>query len=215
MGGDEGKSLDLEGQFGKMIFESILEEGVFRFDCSADDRNAAFPSISFQNPKVRDTPLANVDEIPTYIPTFECSLGQQIVNIEFPLNTSFYGTGEVSRQLERTGKRICTWNTDAWGYGSGTTSLYQSHPWVLAVLPNGEAFGVLADTTRCCELAFVVTSYPVVTFGPFASLTGFLVSLTSILNFLGFCRGTVFMPPMWSLGYHQCRWSYSAATFIC
>lgn len=96
--------------------------------------------------------------------------------IQLPAGTSFYGTGEVSGQLERTGKtvsfiscdmgkyispfsnlwfwffQVFTWNTDAWGYGPGTTSLYQSHPWVLAVLPNGEAFGILADTTRRCEV---------------------------------------------------------------
>lgn len=48
--------------------------------------------------------------------------------------------------------QILTWNTDAWGYGPGTTSLYQSHPWVLAVLPSGETLGVLADTTHRCEV---------------------------------------------------------------
>lgn len=52
-------------------------------------------------------------------------------------------------------QQIFTWNTDAWGYGPGTTSLYQSHPWVLAVLPNGEALGVLADTTRRCEVLVI------------------------------------------------------------
>ncbi|KAK4401021.1 Alpha-glucosidase 2 [Sesamum angolense] len=175
MAGYEGT----ETRSGKMIFEPILEEGVFRFDCSADDRNAAFPSISFENPK-------------------------------FPPNTSFYGTGEVSGQLERTGKRIFTWNTDAWGYGAGTTSLYQSHPWVLAVLPNGEALGVLADTTRRCEIDLrkeanvkLISSspYPVITFGPFASPVDVLASFSRAV-------GTVFMPPKWSLGYHQCRWSY-------
>lgn len=65
-----------------MVFEPILEEGVFRFDCSADDRNVAFPSFSFQNPVVRDTPILNVPNIPTYIPTFECVMGQQVVNVE-------------------------------------------------------------------------------------------------------------------------------------
>ncbi|KAL0371974.1 UNVERIFIED_CONTAM: hypothetical protein Scaly_0879000 [Sesamum calycinum] len=182
MAGYEGT----ETRSGKMIFEPILEEGVFRFDCSADDRNAAFPSISFENPKVRDTPLVNVNNFPTYIPSFECVLGQQIVTIEFPPNTSFYGTGEVSG-LERTGKRIFTWNTDAWGYGAGTTSLYQSHPWVLAVLPNGEALGVLADTTRRCEIDLrkeanvkLISSspYPVITFGPFASPVDVLASFS-------------------------------------
>ncbi|CAL9028631.1 unnamed protein product [Prunus brigantina] len=96
---------------------------------------------------------------------------EPIIEDGLPVGTSLYGTGEVSGQLERTGKRVFTWNTDAWGYGSGTTSLYQSHPWVLAVLPTGEALGILTDTTR---------------------------------------RWTVFMPPKWSLDYHQCRWSYDS-----
>ncbi|KAK6129903.1 hypothetical protein DH2020_036374 [Rehmannia glutinosa] len=216
MAGYEGTSLNSEARSGKMIYEPILEEGVFRFDCSADDRNAAFPSISFENSKVRDTPLVNVHKVPTYIPSFECVLGQQIVNIELPPNTSFYGTGEVSGQLERTGKRIFTWNTDAWGFGPGTTSLYQSHPWVLAVLPNGEALGVLADTTRRCEIdlrkesnikLISSSAYPVITFGPFASPTDVLVSFARAV-------GTVFMPPKWSLGYQQCRWSYDSAARV-
>ncbi|KAL0371972.1 UNVERIFIED_CONTAM: Alpha-glucosidase 2 [Sesamum calycinum] len=188
MAGYEGT----ETRSGKMIFEPILEEGVFRFDCSADDRHAAFPSISFENSKVRDTPLVNVHKVPTYIPSFECVLGQQIVTIEFPLNTSFYGTGEASGQLERTGKRIFTWNTDAWGYGAGTTSLYQSHPWVLAVLPNGEALGVLADTTRRCEIdlrkesnvkLISSSAYPVITFGPFASPVDVLSSFSRAVGY--------------------------------
>ncbi|KAL8498688.1 hypothetical protein ACS0TY_021866 [Phlomoides rotata] len=210
MAGHEGTSLNSELLSGKMIFQPILEEGVYRFDCSADDRNGTFPSISFEDPKSRDTPLAKIHKVPSYIPDFECVLGQQIVNLEFPPNTSFYGTGEVSGQLERTGKRIFTWNSDAWGYGPGTTSLYQSHPWVLAVLPNGEAVGVLADTTRRCEIdlrkesnvkLISSSAYPVITFGPFASPTDVLVSFTRAV-------GTVFMPPKWALGYHQCRWSY-------
>ncbi|XP_022867672.1 uncharacterized protein LOC111387347 [Olea europaea var. sylvestris] len=182
MAGYEGMATSSEVKSGKMIFEPILEEGVFRFDCSADDRNTAFPSISFKNSKERETPIMNVHKIPTYNPTFECFMGQQIVNIEFPSGTSFYGTGEVSGQLERTGKRIFTWNTGS--YGTGTTPLYQSHPWVLAVLPDGEALGVLADTTQRCEVdlrresnikIIAPLSYPLITFGPFASPTDVLM----------------------------------------
>ncbi|KAI3987673.1 hypothetical protein MKX01_028407 [Papaver californicum] len=196
---------------GKMGYQPIMEEGVFRFDCSGNDRSAAYPSLSFTDPKVRETRLM-VHIMPTYIPTFEYVDAQQIISIELPTGTSLYGTGEVSGQLERTGKRVFTWNTDAWGYGSGTTSLYQSHPWVLAVLPNGEALGVLADTTQCCEIDLrkdstikikALAPYPVITFGPFASPTAVLQTLSRAI-------GTVFMPPKWSLGYHQCRWSYDS-----
>ncbi|KAB2093395.1 hypothetical protein ES319_A02G092400v1 [Gossypium barbadense] len=207
----EVKAATSDSTAGKMIFQPILEDGVFRFDCSANDREAVYPSLSFINNKSRDVPVMS-NKTPSYIPSFECRLGQQIVKLEFPAGTSFYGTGEVSGQLERTGKRVFTWNTDAWGYGPETTSLYQSHPWVLAVLPNGEALGILADTTRRCEIdlrtecriQFIsLPSFPVITFGPFSSPTAVLVSLSHAI-------GTVLMPPKWSLGYHQCRWSYDS-----
>ncbi|XP_021895549.1 uncharacterized protein LOC110812931 isoform X2 [Carica papaya] len=211
MAESKGKTLIAEVNPRKMIFEPILEDGVFRFDCSENDREAAYPSLSFMRSKDRDTPISS-PQLPSYTPTYESRSGQQIVKLELPSGTSFYGTGEVSGPLERTGKRVFTWNTDAWGYGPGTTSLYQSHPWVLAVLPNGKALGVLADTTKRCEIdlrkesqiQFIApASYPVVTFGPFASPAAVLISLCHAI-------GTVFMPPKWSLGYHQCRWSYDS-----
>ncbi|XP_062146082.1 uncharacterized protein LOC133854067 [Alnus glutinosa] len=211
MAGSEEKPLTADVISGDMIFQPILEDGVFRFDSSANDRDAAYPSLSFINTKDRDVPITT-HKVPVYTPTFECLSRQQIVKIELPAGTSFYGTGEVSGQLERTGKRVFTWNTDAWGYGPETTSLYQSHPWVLAILPNGEALGVLADTTRRCEIDLrkesgirftAPSSYPVITFGPFSSPTAVLISLSH-------ATGSVFMPPKWSLGYHQCRWSYDS-----
>ncbi|XP_047328761.1 alpha-glucosidase 2-like [Impatiens glandulifera] len=196
---------------GNMVFQPILEDGVLRFDCSEDARNSAFTSLSFVDSNKRDTPImGSSHNVPSFTPSFESVLGQQVVQLKLPDGTSFYGTGEVSGQLERTGKRIFTWNTDAWGYGSETTPLYQSHPWVLAVLPSGQALGVLADTTNRCEvdlrnesaIKFIAPpSYPVITFGPFDSPTAVLVSLSHAI-------GTVSMPPKWSLGYHQCRYSY-------
>ncbi|GFQ02843.1 alpha-glucosidase 2 [Phtheirospermum japonicum] len=198
---------------GNMIYQPILEEGVFRFDCSEHSRVNSSPSIAFENPTVRETPVDDVNIVPSYIPTYVCENGQQIVNIELPRNTSFYGTGEVSGPLERTGKKIVAWNSDVYGYGAENNSLYQSHPWVLAVFPNGETIGVLADTTRRCEIDLQERSniklvsaspYPVITFGPFASPADVVAAFTR-------AAGTIFMPPKWALGYHQSRWSYESA----
>ncbi|CAI9771642.1 unnamed protein product [Fraxinus pennsylvanica] len=178
----------------EMLPVQILEKGVFRFDCSVHDRNNASPSISFKNSKHRDTPITNCHVNPTYTPTFECDMGEQRVNIKLPSGTSFYGTGEVSGQLERTGKRIFTWNTDAFNYDVETTSLYQSHPWILAVLPDGKAFGVLADTTRRCEIdltkesnikIIAPSSYPLITFGPFSSPADVLMSFSRAVGNYG------------------------------
>ncbi|KAJ8760768.1 hypothetical protein K2173_018830 [Erythroxylum novogranatense] len=82
----------------------------------------------------------------------------------------------VFRQLERIGKRVFAWNTDAWGYGR------ELHPCLSLILgrycsSGWEALGVLHDTTLRCEIdlrkesviQFIApSSYLVITFGPFA-----------------------------------------------
>lgn len=82
----DGRTSMSDARTGNMIFERILEEGVFRFDCSADDRNEAFPSFSFVDPKVRETPIMSIHKVPSHIPTFECIMGQQVVNVEVTLS---------------------------------------------------------------------------------------------------------------------------------
>src|SRR5215471_19018289 len=69
--------------------------------------------------------------------------------IDVPAGTSLYGTGEGTGPLLRNGRSVVMWNTDAYGYADPPppASLYESYPWVLAVRPDGTAFGVLADTT--------------------------------------------------------------------
>ncbi|XP_051181003.1 uncharacterized protein [Lolium perenne] len=201
-----------------MVWMPILEDGVFRFDASEAARAAAGLSLSFAEPWRREVVLLRegVDgDGPAVVP--ECEVvgdrGVQKVLIKLPSGTSFYGTGEASGPLERTGKRVFTWNTDAWGYGPGTTSLYQSHPWVLSVLPDGKAIGVLADTTKRCEIDLrqestikysASSAYPVITFGPFDTPA-------QVMTTLSYAIGTVPMPSKWSLGYHQCRFSYMSS----
>ncbi|CAK9148545.1 unnamed protein product, partial [Ilex paraguariensis] len=82
MAGYERMTVTSDVKSGNMVFEPILEEGVLRFDCSADDRNVALPSLSFVNPKDRETPIMTTDKAPSFTPTFECVLGQQIVNLQ-------------------------------------------------------------------------------------------------------------------------------------
>jgi alpha-glucosidase len=203
----------------KPVWLPIVEKSVFRFDESESARKEAAPSISFENAKLREEAIdasSTENDEPQFIPLFESYGANQVVTLKLPTGTSFYGTGEVAGGVERTGKRIYSWNTDAWGYNQNTTSLYQSHPWVFSILPNGQAFGVLADTTMRCEIdlrnegtiRFVAkASFPVITFGPFSTPEALLTSL-------GKAIGTIQMPPKWALGYQQCRWSYLTAARV-
>nr|PNR55777.1 hypothetical protein PHYPA_006674 [Physcomitrium patens] len=198
------------------VWMPIVEKSVFRFDESESARKEAAPTVSFANPRLREEEIEikfPESNKPDFIPEFKFDGAQQIVTLKLPEGTSFYGTGEVGGSVERTGKRIYTWNTDAWGYNQNTTSLYQSHPWLFAVLPSGQAVGVLTDTTRRCEIdlrkeAYIriiaAAPYPVITFGPFPTPDALMTSLSRAI-------GTMQMPPKWALGYQQCRWSYETA----
>ena len=102
---------------------------------------------------------------------------------------------------------VC-WNSDEPFYPADSESLYQSHPWVLAVRADGTSFGVLADTTYRCTIDLTTDirfeaegpAYPVIT------IEG--NSPQQVLSRLADLTGHMPMPPKWALGYQQCRWSY-------
>ena len=138
--------------------------------------------------------------------------------LEFAPGTSFYGTGEVAGPLERSGRTVTLWNTDAFQYDDTTPQLYQSHPYVLAVRADGSALGLLADTIRRGTIAiareargasgtveFVFESEPYDVWlidGP---------DPRAVTRALAALAGRIALPPLWALGYHQCRWSYLSA----
>jgi alpha-glucosidase len=130
--------------------------------------------------------------------------------------TSLYGTGEIAGPLLRNGRRSICWNTDSFGYKEETPSLYQSHPWVLAVRPDGTAFGVLADTTYRCEID-LTTGIKFTADGPDDGFPVIVIDKDSpqdVVKALADLTGHMEMPPMWALGYHQCRYSYNPAAKV-
>ena len=120
-----------------------LGAGMARFWPDSAARDAALPSLALSAPRPA---LGELPEGFAVLPRFSSALGGRIVRIEVPRGTSLYGTGETGGALQRNGRVTTCWNTDAYKYDSRTASLYQSHPWVLAVRADGTSFGVLADT---------------------------------------------------------------------
>ena len=123
---------------------------------------------------------------------------------------SVYGTGEVVGPLERTGTETVLWNTDNGGYRKRRgRSLYQSHPWLLVVRPDGSTFGVLIDTTYRTTIS-VDRMITVKTDAPaYRVLVIEQPSPQAALMALADLTGTMELPPLWALGYQQCRWSYN------
>jgi alpha-glucosidase len=146
----------------------------------------------------------------TLIPEFNSQNAKAGASLAVPRGSSLYGTGEVSGPLLRNGKTIEIWNTDNFAYKKdGGRRLYQSHPWVLGVRPDGTAFGVLFDTTWKAELQ--TNSDRIVFNGegaPFRVAVIDRESPQAVMRGLAELIGTMPLPPRWALGFHQCRYSY-------
>lgn len=143
-------------------------------------------------------------------PAFSYSESRTRATIAVPAGTSLYGTGEVTGPLLRNGHTITLWNTDNYGYKDDDgRRLYQSHPWVLAVRPDGTAFGVIADSTWRAELA-LNGKIEFTSDGPsFPVIVIDRASPPAVLQALAQLTGTMPLPPKWALGYQQSRWSYN------
>lgn len=146
-------------------------------------------------------------------PRFTKENGHSVATFEVG-DADLYGCGEVYGDLKRNGETVGLWNKDNGLYMTeGGKRLYQSHPWVLGVRKNGTAFGLIADNTWKSKL----TTDHQVRFdseGPaFRVVVIERNSPVEVLQELAKLSGTIEMPPLWSLGFHQCRHSYVPDTW--
>ncbi|WP_432799381.1 TIM-barrel domain-containing protein [Poriferisphaera sp. WC338] len=152
---------------------------------------------------------AQLDKPHPLAPTFEQSERSVRATINFPYPVSIYGGGEVTGPLLRNNTAIKFWNTDNYTYIRDTGSrLYQSHPFVLALKPDGSAIGIIADSTYKGSLT--ITDQVQFTFArkPFRIIVFEAETPQKILQKLADLTGHMPLPPKWSLGYQQCRWGY-------
>ena len=148
-------------------------------------------------------------------PVFSTEEGKSVVRIKVDADADLYGGGEVWGPLRRNGKTIEFWNVDTPCYGVDEgTHLYQSHPWVLGLRSDGTSFGIIADNTW---QAWMTTDTEVVfrSMGPaFRMVIIEKNSPQEVMQELVNLTGTMEMPPLWSLGYQQCRYSYHPDTRV-
>lgn len=141
--------------------------------------------------------------------------GHSVAEISIGEGTDLYGTGEVYGDLRRNGDTQRFWNKDNGAYAAEDGKrLYQTHPWVLGVRPDGTAFGILADNTWKSS----VTTDATVRFESYGPPFRVVViehdSPDEVLRELARLSGTMELPPLWALGYQQCRYSYCPDTKV-
>ena len=140
----------------------------------------------------------------------------------------FYGQGEKVTGLEKTGKRTKFWNADVWAdhpmpvvVDGQADPQYAAIPYLL--IRHGDAWvGILVDHPGAVFMDTGsnwffsghddLNAPPSLWFGADQGVPAFYViagtDAASVTRRLQRLVGKTPLPPLWSLGHHQCRWGY-------
>lgn len=123
----------------------------------------------------------------------------------------FYGLGEKAAHLDKRRGQFTMWNTDAFGYKEGTDPLYQSIPFYIG-WQSGEAYGIFYDNSYRTQFDLGGTTQEYASFlAEGGTMDYYFLVGPSIKNILGRyadLTGHMPLPPLWSLGHQQSRYSY-------
>ncbi len=124
---------------------------------------------------------------------------------------AYHGLGDKPGELDMRGRRYTMWNSDAFGYDHLSDKLYKSVPFTL--VERGDCrVGLFFDNTHRATFDFAKETID--QFGYEANggelNIYFFFSDDPIQICADYCKltGVPPLPPMWAIGYQQCRWSY-------
>ena len=128
-----------------------------------------------------------------------------------PEGENFFGLGDKPTHLNLKGKRLSNWNTDQYAYGKDLDELYKTVPFYIA-LHNKMAYGIFFDNTFKTHFDFCHERRNVTSFWADGGEMNYYFiygpGIDQVVQKYTDLTGKPEMPPMWSMGYHQCKWSY-------
>ncbi|HEY8780804.1 MAG TPA: glycoside hydrolase family 31 protein [Mucilaginibacter sp.] len=124
---------------------------------------------------------------------------------------SFFGLGDKPTEFNLRGKRLKNWNTDAYSFAWNQDPLYRSIPFYIS-LNEGIAHGIFFDNTFKAHFDFGAEDPTKTSFWADGGEMQYYYihgpHMMDVVKSYHILTGTHPMPPLWALGYHQCRWSY-------
>lgn len=139
-------------------------------------------------------------------------LGTEITNYKkVQKNEKFIGLGEKTGDLNRFGKAYTNWNTDYFAYGVSDDPLYMSIPFYIGLHEN-LAYGIYFDNTHKTVFNFGASNNRFIYFSAEDGDLDYYFfhdeNVPKIIEAYTNLTGKMAMPPLWSLGFQQCRYSY-------
>ena len=130
---------------------------------------------------------------------------------EMPEDEHYFGLGDKTGPLDRRGNSYVMWNTDAYRFQEGTDPLYKSIPFFIG-FRAGRSYGLFLDNTWRTTFDFGKQSRNTYTFGSDGGpLTYYLLygpQPKAVEADYAWLTGTTPLPPLWSFGFQQSRYSY-------
>jgi alpha-glucosidase len=128
-----------------------------------------------------------------------------------PLDAYYYGLGDKAGPLNRRNQSYTMWNTDYFGWQESSDPLYKTIPFFLA-LRRGIAYGVFFDNTYRSSFDFGKESNDFYSFGAEGGELNYYFLYgpdpKKVVEEYSALVGRMPLPPLWTLGYQQCRYSY-------
>lgn len=124
---------------------------------------------------------------------------------------SYFGLGDKSCHLNLRGERLQNWVTDSFGYTSTTDPLYRAIPFYYG-LNDGRAYGVFFDNSFQSYFDFAKEREDATSFWSHGGEMNYYFiygpELIAVAERYALLTGRPELPPLWALGFHQCKWSY-------
>jgi len=128
-----------------------------------------------------------------------------------PDDAEYYGLGDKACALNLRGTVFENWNTDSFSYERGDDPVYRSIPFYMA-LTGGRAYGIFFDNSYRTRFNFDRNRSGTTKFSAEGGKADYYFingpELLDVARRYTRLTGRPELPPLWSLGYHQCRWSY-------
>ncbi len=123
----------------------------------------------------------------------------------------YYGLGDKPTQLNLRGKRLVLWGTDEYGFEKHRDPIYKNIPFYMG-LQNNLGYGIFFDNTFRSYFDFASERKQVTSFWADGGEMNYYFiygpELMSVSEQYTQLTGVPELPPLWSLGFHQCKWSY-------
>ncbi|MBC9911061.1 TIM-barrel domain-containing protein [Chitinophaga varians] len=132
-------------------------------------------------------------------------------------NERFIGLGEKTGNLDRKGEGYTNWNSDVFGYAANRDPIYATIPFYIGI-HHHQNYGIFFDNSYQSDFNFGASNNRFSSFGARGGEMNYYFiyhpQMADIIRSYTSLTGRMPLPPLWSLGYQQNRYSYYPDTEV-